>query len=118
MTAAFTQEAVAGSSGAAALAEKRSEPRRLVREPAILQLLRPRNSERFKVYILDVSDGGLGIWTPVALQPGAFVKVRLQGSVVLTGEVRYIARSGDEFQAGVKLQDLDEGPNPPSSAIW
>lgn len=98
----------AGAQDECELIERRSEPRQLVREPAILQLLRPMNQERFRVYIMDTSEKGIGVWTPVALQPGALVQIRLAGSVVVLGEVRYTVRRGDEFHAGLRIEDVED----------
>ena len=86
--------------------ERRSEPRELVREPAMLQVLRPQGGVRVRVHILDASISGLGMLTPVALPPGALVQVRLVGSVVLMGDVRYSVRCGQEFYTGIRIEDV------------
>lgn len=86
--------------------ERRSEPRQLVREPAMLQVLRPQSGERVRVHILDASIRGIGMLTPVALTLGALVQIRLVGSVVLMGEVRYSVRCGKEFFTGIRIEDV------------
>lgn len=97
--------------------ERRREPRQLVREPAMLQVLRPQSGERFPVYILDVSDSGLGIWSPRLILPGALVQVRMAGSVVVMGDAVYAVNKGTEFYIGVRIDDVADCRGVPETAI-
>ena len=84
-------------------AERRTETRQWVREPAMLQLQGTAFGERVRVYILDVSANGIGLSARRGFIPGALVHVRMSGSVLI-GEVRYSVQCGEEFSVGVRLQ--------------
>jgi hypothetical protein len=84
--------------------ERRRAPRLRFHERASLTRLNPLILERYKVDVLNVSRGGLKLHVSQPLERGAVVQIRLHAALV-TGEVRYCARIGGEFQVGVRLLD-------------
>ena len=84
--------------------EKRSEPRLFIDEPATLHLLRPAVSDQIPVRILDMSQSGVGLRSSDPLPPGALVHIRIRGTLVAMGEVRYSARVEDEYYSGVRVE--------------
>jgi hypothetical protein len=85
--------------------EKRSEPRVPTDDPGSMRVLHPFMAERFAVRVLDVSKNGLKLSSPVRLRPGMLVLVRIR-NIIAMGEVRHGAAVGDEFHAGVHLDDV------------
>ncbi len=85
--------------------EKRSEPRVPTDDPASLHILSPLIDERFAIRVLDVSRNGLKLSSPVRLQPGMLVQVRIR-NIIAIGEVRHCTNVGDGFRAGVHLDDV------------
>lgn len=84
-------------------AERRAEPRFSINEPAMLHALRPAGDE-VSVQIVDVSENGLGLRSAEPLPTGALVHIRIRGTIVAMGEVRYSAGGGDGFYSGVRVQ--------------
>jgi hypothetical protein len=98
----------------AVLAHKQSAPhggerRRFTRiatyDPAIIQQVGPFSADRSDVRVLDISREGLRIHSSVLVSPGALVKVRLRRIIAL-GVIRYCVTTKNEFDLGVRLQDL------------
>ena len=85
-------------------AERRTEPRLLVDEPATLHLLRPTVGEQIAVRILDMSQSGLGLRSTEALPAGAQVHIRIRSTIVAMGQVRYSAKVDDEYYSGVRVE--------------
>jgi len=85
--------------------EKRSEPRVPTDDPASMHILSPLMVERFAIRVLDVSRNGLKLSSPVRLQPGMLVQVRIR-NIIAIGEVRHCTNVGDDFLAGVHLDDV------------
>ena len=83
--------------------QKRTEPRFVTGDDAILQELNPLSLERQKVRILDVSKHGLGVLIPKSLFRGTIVQIRIRENVEL-GEVRHCrAWGGDGYRIGLRL---------------
>jgi len=91
--------------------ERRADPRQPAEQPATIKLLNPlHTSERISATVVDISKGGLRLRLDQSLMPGMLVQIRL-GEKLLLGEIRYCTPAGDEFHAGVRLQDVFEtGP--------
>ena len=86
--------------------ERRSEPRRPVDEPAILHAMQPECRVGIPVFIVDASQNGVGVRTPLGLLPGSLVQIRIGPSVVLIGEVRHAVPCGAQFHTGVRIEDV------------
>ena len=86
--------------------EKRSEPRRPVEEPAILHAMQPECRVGIPVRIVDASQNGVGMRTPLSLIPGSLVQIRIGPSVVIIGQVRHAVPAGDGFHTGVRIEDV------------
>jgi len=70
-----------------------------------MRILNPIVAEWINVEVIDVSRGGLRVRTPVFLQAGTLIQVKIKRSIVL-GEVRYCVSADGGFHAGVQIQDL------------
>ena len=91
--------------------ERRSDPRQPAEQPATIKLLNPLHpAGRIAATVVDISKGGLRLRLNQSLMPGTLVQIRL-GEKLLLGEIRYCTPAGEEFHAGVRLQDVFEtGP--------
>lgn len=90
--------------------DRRTDPRLPSEQPATVRLLNPHASARLSATVMDISRGGLKLRLDRSLMPGTLVQIRL-GEKVLLGEIRHCTPVGEEFQAGVRLQDVFEtGP--------
>jgi hypothetical protein len=94
--------------------ERRREPRVSTDDAALMQVLNPLMDGRLAVRVLDVSRNGLKLKTETQLQRGTLVQIYIK-NIVAMGEVRHCERIGDEYYAGVRLDDvlthhLDEEP--------
>ena len=87
--------------------EKRREPRFASEGILSLQLLRPLSFERLTGRIINVSRSGAALSLAVSLELGTLVQVRV-GTMILLGEVRHCAKTGDDFRIGVRLEDVVE----------
>lgn len=85
--------------------ERRSSLRVACDDPAQMQVLRPFSPNRLEARILNVSRGGMKLRLKQAVDSGSLIQIRFKDSVVF-GEVRYCARAGGEFEAGVHIHDL------------
>jgi len=85
--------------------ERRGGLRLACDDSAQLQVLRPFSPDRIQVRILNVSRGGMRLRLRQAIDSGALIQIRFKNSVVF-GEIRYCARSGGEFEAGLLIHDL------------
>jgi PilZ domain len=90
-------------------ADRRAEPRSPTDLPATIKLLNPlQASGRISARVIDYSRGGLKLRVEKSLMPGTLVQIRL-GEKLLLGDVRFCSPAdGDEFYAGVRLQDVFE----------
>lgn len=84
--------------------DKRLEPRIIIDEPATLHILRPSVGDRMQVRILDMSQSGIGLRSPHALPQGALVHIRIRGTLIAIGEVRYSAEVDGEYYSGVRVE--------------
>jgi len=85
--------------------ERRREPRIATDDAASMQVLNPLLDGRVAIRVLDVSRNGLKLCTLTHLQRGTLVQVYLR-NIVAMGEVRHCVKIGDEFHAGVRLDDV------------
>ena len=85
--------------------ERRREPRISTDDPASMQVLNPLLEGRFMIRVLDVSKNGLKLSCSTRLQRGTLVQVYIK-NIVAMGEVRHCVQIGDEFHAGVQLDDV------------
>ena len=70
----------------------------------MLHLLRPAVGDQVPVRILDMSQSGIGLRSSEPLPPGALVHIRIRGTIVAMGEVRYSARIENEYYSGVRVE--------------
>ena len=97
------REAAAAKTG-----ERRSETRHPSDQPAVVKLLNPlQTSGWISASVIEISRGGLRLRTDRALMPGTLVQIRVGGKLVM-GEIRYCNPAGEEYHAGVRLQDVFE----------
>jgi len=85
--------------------ERRHEPRVSTNAAAWMQVLNPLLHVRLVIRVLDVSRNGLKISTRMQLQRGTLVQVYIR-NIIAMGEVRHCVKVGDEFHAGVQLDDV------------
>ena len=85
--------------------ERRQEPRISTDEAASMHVLNPLLDGRLEVRVLDVSRNGLKLRTEMQLQRGTLVQVYIR-NIVAMGEVRHCVRIGNEYHAGVRLDDV------------
>jgi len=106
MRTLLTTEIAGGGSPAKRQLEKRCEPRRPVEEPAILHGMQPECRAGIPVRIVDASQNGVGMHTPLGLIPGSLVQIRIGPSVVIIGEVRHAVPDGKGFHTRVRIEDV------------
>ena len=83
--------------------ERRAFPRFETNDTATLTYLDPAFPEVASVRVLDVSKGGLKLWTNQSLDPGAQVQIH-RGDEIAAADVRYCVPAKQGFHAGVKFQ--------------
>lgn len=88
--------------------ERRRHRRTSASERAALQVLNPLSLEWRDVTILNISDSGMCILSPVFLSVGVEMRVRRDGPASVFGKVAYCMPSGNAFRIGL---DLDEPIN-------
>ena len=94
----------AGSSGPSK-AERRREVRYPCHDAAEIRLIQ-RDGSSLSATVLDISKSGLRVAVPLHLTHGAQVEVILPKQVVIFGEVRHCSRAGEEFHAGVLIEEV------------
>lgn len=57
-------------------------------------------------FLRDASQSGVRLALPERVTRGAEVKIKIRGSVVLYGEIRYCRSAGDIFYAGVQIHEM------------
>ena len=85
--------------------EKRREHRIPAADQASMKMVYPEPGHRLDIKVIDVSRSGLKLCVPRFVAPGAVVQIQLP-NLIATAEVRYCVRAGDEFHAGVEIQDV------------
>ena len=70
-----------------------------------MQVLNPFLDGRLAVRVLDVSRNGLRLSTDTQLLRGTLVQIYIK-NIVAMGEVRHCVRIGDEYHAGIRLDDV------------
>ena len=85
-------------------ADRRAEPRLAVDEDATLHLLRPSVGDRIAVRIMDISQSGVGFRSPQSIPIGTLVHIRIRGTIVAIGQVRYSASVEGEYYAGILVE--------------
>jgi len=88
--------------------ENRKSPRVATDDPALLTVLKPEQSSRTKIRIVDASKEGLKLLVPWELMRGSIVQVHVHGFFILA-EVRYCIPAGTKFHSGVQIQDVFRG---------
>ena len=71
--------------------------------------MRPDQSPRTKVRILNASKEGLKLEVPNELMRGMVVQVNVRDLFILA-EVRHCKRAGEKFHVGVLIQDVFPAP--------
>jgi hypothetical protein len=84
--------------------ERRRYPRVATDEAASVQILNPFSVDVWDVRIVDVSEGGLRIYTPHPLPTESLIRIRMQHSVAC-GDVRHCTPADNWFYAGIRLHD-------------
>jgi hypothetical protein len=84
--------------------ERRHEHRVVTNDPAVLQIVNPFSDECSGVRIVDVSNNGLGLYTPKAVMPGSLLKLRMKDYLAF-GEARHCRPAKEGFFVGVQLHD-------------
>ena len=84
--------------------DKRRYPRVATDEAASLQLLAPFSKENWDVRVVDVSKGGVRVFTPQPLTPDTLIRLKMKSSVAC-GDVRHCLATPEGFYAGVRLHD-------------
>jgi hypothetical protein len=84
--------------------DKRSEPRFVTNDSALLQILNPFSATCWHVRVLNVSKHGLGLCMPTGVVPGADVKVRTKDYLAF-GNARYSVLTTEGFLVGIQLHD-------------
>lgn len=92
--------------------ERRGGARLPCDDAAQLQILRPFSPKRLEVRILNISRGGMRLRLRQAVDAGALIQIRFRDSMVF-GEIRYCARAGGEYEAGLHIHDLIPHPTRP-----
>src|SRR5579872_3225937 len=85
--------------------EKRREPRIPVADSASMRMIYPSQADRVPIKVVNASGGGLKLSVPEFVAPGAVFQILLEG-LMITAEVRYCLHVGNEFHAGVAIQDI------------
>jgi len=95
-------------------AERRSEDRLQIDEPAVLHVLRTttvlgsKGGGRIPVRVMDVSRQGLGLKSEEQLPSGALIRIRISDTVVAIGEIRYSKEISDGFYSGVLVSYCED----------
>jgi PilZ domain/Putative zinc-finger len=85
--------------------ENRKSPRVATDDPAALTVLKPEQSARVQIRIVNASKEGLRLRIPHELLTGAIVQIHVRGLFILA-EVRYCIEAGESFYAGVEIHDV------------
>jgi len=90
---------------AAALIERRWEPRYTTSDPAAVKVL-PAGTTHASGLVLDISRFGLRVQLPMSLDKGMEVKVTMPLGVIVVGQVRYCRRVDSTFQVGISTREV------------
>jgi len=85
--------------------EQRKSPRVETHDPAVLTVLKPEQSSRWEIHILNTSKEGMKLQVPFALMIGSIVQVHVR-DVFILAEVRYCHRADQSYHAGVRILDV------------
>ena len=85
--------------------EKRHEHRIRRNDPGQMQMFSPFSPAKIRVRMTSASVDGLRVRTPQFVSRGTIVQVQIKEAIIL-GEVRYCIAAGDEFDAGIQIQDV------------
>jgi hypothetical protein len=94
---------------AAAIIERRWEPRYTTNDPAAVKVL-PAGTTHAPGLVLDISRFGLRVQLPMALEKGMEVKVTMPLGVVVVGQVRYCRPVDSAFQVGISTKEVIYAP--------
>jgi hypothetical protein len=86
---------------------RRTEPRRRASGPAVMTVVGPAQSSSCMVTVLDVSVSGVGVSSPVYVEPGSTVSLAMS-SVTLEADVRWCRRQPEEesFRVGLLIRQM------------
>jgi hypothetical protein len=84
--------------------ERRHDRRVVTNDPGVLQIVNPFSDECSDVRMVDISNNGLGLYTPTAVMPGSLLKLRMKDYLAF-GEARYCRPAKEGFFVGVQLHD-------------
>jgi len=85
--------------------DQRREPRYPCNDLAEVRNL-SQNLGPLPARVLDISRSGLRLETAVAMSRGAKLEILLPAKAIILGNVRYIRRVADRYQAGVFIEDV------------
>lgn len=92
--------------GKAETTDRRTDVRHPSDQPATIKFLNPvQSSADVSARVLEISRGGLKLRVNRPLMPGTLVQIRFGGKLLM-GEVRHCDPAGDEYHAGIRLQDV------------
>jgi anti-sigma factor RsiW len=78
-------------------------------EPALIRVFSPFSAETTRIQIMEISSSCLRVCTPHFFGRGTVVQV-LGKKVIILGEVQYCVAAGEEFSAGIDVQDVVPRP--------
>jgi hypothetical protein len=87
--------------------EQRRDLRFARDQAVVLTLLRDQDTQVF-ARVTDVAARGLGLLSPVAIEPGTALKIEMEDALVL-GEAVYCRREADKWFLGVELNQVLAG---------
>jgi len=84
--------------------ERRREPRYPCNDPVMVRVL-PGDGNRIPATLVDVSKSGLRLEIAVPLLKGSEIEIVLSKQIAIFGKIRHCRRSGDNYQAGILIQE-------------
>ena len=84
--------------------ERRREPRYPCNDPVMVRVT-PGDGNRIPAKLVDVSKSGLRLEIAVPLLKGSEIEIVLSKQIAIFGKIRHCRRSGDNYHAGVLIQE-------------
>jgi hypothetical protein len=84
--------------------ERRREPRYPCNDPVMVRVM-PGDGNRVPATLVDVSRSGLRLEIAIPLIKGSEIEIVLSKQIAIFGKIRHCRRSGDNYQAGVLIQE-------------
>ena len=85
--------------------DRRKDSRMPCAGATVIDVLSPNPQTGVQARILDVGTSSLKIAIPFFLSPGALIRIHMADSAA-DAEVRYCTCEGDEFHAGVRVEEI------------